>query len=420
MFALLLVFAITILISHSAQGQTFSVLHNFTGGSDGATPNAGLTLDRAGNLYGAASSGGGGGCGGCGVVYKLRQVHSGWLFTPIYTFQGHANQDGEEPIARVVFGPDGALYGTTGSGGAGGACIEGCGTAYRLTPPATACKDALCPWTETILHSFDISDGAGPGYGDVTFDVSGNLYGTTIGGGGWMSGCIESGCGAAYEISPSIGGWSTSMIYSFANGSTNLPWSGVIVDSSGNLYGTTNGGGEARSGSIYELSPNGGSWSQIVLYSFLGGNDGGYPLAGLVADGAGNYYGATPFRGANGGGTIFELSPIGGGWNYSVLYSFTGHEGPITSLTLNAAGNLYGTTQSDGSNRLGSIFQLTRTNGSWTYTSLHDFTGGTDGGYPVSNVVLDSNGNLYGTASAGGIAGGCGGYGCGVVWEIAP
>ena len=132
-----------------------------------------------------------------------------------------------------------------------------------------------------------------------------------------MSGCLENGCGVAYEISPSSGGWYTSMIYGFVNGSTNTPWSGVIVDSSGNLYGTTNGGGEAGFGSIYELSPNrnGGSWSQIVLYSFLSGNDGGCPVAGLVADGAGNYYGAASFGGANGGGTIFELSPIGGGWN---------------------------------------------------------------------------------------------------------
>ena len=389
MFALLLVFAITILISPSAQGQTFSVLHNFTGGSDGAIPDAGLTLDRAGNLYGTASGGGGGDCGGCGVVYKLRQLHSGWLFTPIYTFQGHAKQDGEQPTARVVFGPDGALYGTTASGGAGGACIDGCGTAYRLTPSPTVCKSTLCPWKETVLLSFDITDGLGPGYGDVIFDASGNLYGTTIQGGGWMSDCLEYGCGAAYQISPSNGGWHASMIYSFANGSTNTPWSGVIVDSLGNLYGTTNAGGEAGFGSIYELSPNGGSWSQMVLYSFLNGNDGANPLAGLVADGAGNYYGAAPSGGANGGGTIFELTPNGGGWNYSVLYSFTGHEGPYASLTLDAAGNLYGTTFSDGANRLGSVFQLTQTNGSWTYTSLHDFAGGSDGG--ISRTAMSSS-----------------------------
>jgi len=422
-FALLLAFALTLLTSHSAQGQTFSVLHNFTGGSDGAGPYAGLTLDGAGNLYGTASTGGfsGGDCGtGCGVVYKLRPVHSAWLFTPIYSFQGHANQDGEQPAARVVFGPDGALYGTTEYGGAGGACIDGCGTVYRLTPAATVCKTALCPWTETILHSFGLSDGVSPGSGDVAFDASGNLYGTTIQGGGYMSDCLEYGCGVAYEISPSNGGWYTNVIYEFASGSTNTPFSGFIFDSWGNLYGTTSSGGEAGFGSVYELSLVDGLWSQTVLYSFLNESDGAGPEAGLVADGSGNYYGATTFGGVNGGGTIFELSPVGDGWSYSVLYSFTGHRGTSATLTMSAAGNLYGTTESDGSNRLGNIFQLTRTNGSWTYTSLHDFTGGADGAYPASNVVLDSNGNLYGTAAGGGIASDCGGNGCGVVWEITP
>ena len=148
------------------------------------------------------------------------------------------------------------------------------------------------------------------------------------------------------------------VIYEFASGSTNTPFSGFIFDSSGNLYGTTNAGGEAEFGSIYELSPNDGSWSPTVLYSFLNGNDGAYPVAGLVADGSGNSYGATTFGGVNGGGTIFELSPVEGGWSYSVLYSFTGHRGPSATLTMSAAGNLYGTTESGGSNGRGNVFQL--------------------------------------------------------------
>ena len=151
--------------------QTFSVIHNFDSGAGGANPYAGVTIDRAGNLYGTTRNGGAGVCGTCGVVYKLAHSGAGWIQTPLYEFQGIAQGDGQQPVARVIFGPDGALYGTTSAGGSASA-----GTAFRLTPSPTTCRSTACPWNETVLHAFtNLPDGAFPGMGDVTFDAAGNL-----------------------------------------------------------------------------------------------------------------------------------------------------------------------------------------------------------------------------------------------------
>jgi uncharacterized repeat protein (TIGR03803 family) len=406
--AVALICALTLVLMQRAQAQTFSVIHNFTGGVDGATPWAGVTIDQGGNLYGTASEGG---ADGNGTVFKLSREGSGWILTPLHSFTG--GSDGSTPLARVVFRPDGKLYGTTEQGGAGP------GTVFSLAPPPTACKTALCPWTETVLHAFEGGDdGTFPGGGDVVFDRAGNLYGTTsYGGSGYQPYCQEFGCGTAYKLSRSNGGWSKTVIYEFYTGPTATPYGGVILDSSGNLYGTTEGGGTADSGTVYQFTPDNGSWSQTVLYTFLGQNDGGGPWGGLLPDGSGNFYGATAYEGVYGGGTAFKLSLVGGNWTYNVLYSFSG-TGPQATLTMDAAGNLYGTTEGDGAYGYGSVFKLTPSNGSWIYTSLHDFTGGMDGQNPVSNVTFDASGNLYGTALEGG--GSACEYGCGDVWEITP
>ena len=157
----------------SAHAQTLKVLHNFTGNGDGGTPSAGLTIDHAGNFYGTTMSG----ATGNGTAFKLVHMGSGWVVNTLYTFQG--GNDGSAPIARVLFGPDGALYGTTSLGG-----FDGYGTVFQLRPPATACKSVSCPWGETVLYRFQGgSDGLSPQYGDLTFDNTGNIYGTTNGGG---------------------------------------------------------------------------------------------------------------------------------------------------------------------------------------------------------------------------------------------
>lgn len=400
-------FVMATLTSQHAESQTYSVLHNFTGGQDGATPKAGVTFDQAGNMYGTASTGASfaGNCdilGGCGTVYELKHHNSGWLFNPLYTFQF---SDGATPQSRVVFGPGGLLYGT---GTYGGNVIphvcanEGCGVVFSLRPPATVCKSALCPWTQAALHKFDGYDGAAPCTGDLIFDQSGNLYGTAA--------FVMD--GEVFELSPSGSGWTLNILYEFpplpAPGYINGA-SSVIFDPEGNLYGATQIGGPYNGGAAYEITPSSPYWTFLDLHDNTGEEDGG-----LMRDSAGNFYGTTFSGGDNGGGTVYELSPSNGGWTFTTLYSFSGTGGSWAVLTMDAGGNLYGTTLLDGAHGQGNIFKLTPSDGGWTYTSLHDFTGGSDGGQPYSQVTLDANGNLYGTASIGGA------NNRGVVWEITP
>ena len=312
------------------------------------------------------------------------------------------------PAARVIFGTNGTLYGTTVEGGTSGE-----GTVFNLRPFPTVCKTSICPWMETVLYNFTGgADGTYPGYGDLLLDPAGNIYGTTFSGG--------NGAGVVYKLTPSGSGYTGSVLYSFSGPDGNGPSSGVISDIAGNLYGTTYGGGSNNTGTVYQLMPTGGSgYIESCLYSFRDGNDGGYLYAGLIFDPSGTHlYGATTNGGTGGGGTVFELTPGANcSWTLQTIYSFTrtagGQCGPWASLFMDTAGNLYGTTYCDGTNNLGNIFELARHNGGWIYTDLHDF-GGSDGGNPISNAVLDSSGNLYGTASTGGT------QNVGVVWEITP
>jgi len=391
--------AICLLAVPSSQAQTFNVLHNFTFAGDGGFPSAGVTLGAGGNLYGTTYDGG---SGGYGVVYKLAHASSGWTLTPLYSFQGGA--DGGYPEARVIFGSDGTLYGTTSAGG-----DNGNGTVFRLRPQPQACKTALCPWSETVLYRFQGgSDGGAPGYGDLTFDSTGNIYGTTVGGG--LQSCDGGSCGVVFKLTPSGSNYTESVLYSFTGGNDGAnPYSGVIFDSTGNLYGTAYSGGANSAGTVYELVSSGSGWTEKTLNDFPPAGGSGYPIGGLTLDSQGNLFG-TGFV----GGTVFELMPSGGDWAFTLLHTFDGFDGPFGSLTRDAAGNLYGTNATGGPYDNGVVFKLTPSGSAWTYTDLYDFTGGNDGGFPVSNVVIDGKGNLYGTAYLGGTDGG------GVVWEITP
>jgi len=404
-----------VFVSVVAQAQTFQVLHSFNGGNDGAIPMAGLLIDRAGRLYGSASAGGLvlNDCGsqGCGTAFQLKPSGSGWLFTPLYSFQG--GSDGYSPEARMVFSANGLLYGTTALGGGNTCYSSTCGTAFQLAPPATACTTAVCKWNETVIHRFESRPAPGsPGSGPLVFDRAGNLYGNAAGQGADYYGAI-------YELSPGNGGWTLSTLFNWPDGGANA---GVVFDGAGNLYGPNQGDGY---GGIYQMTPSGSGWTVHQLFSILGVFEDGYVTqGGVIVDNAGNVYGSTVEYGPNGGGTVFELSSSETGtWTFSVLYGFSGSGGPTESLNMDAAGSIYGTTSRDGAYNKGNVFKLTPSAGGWTYTDLYDFTGGSDGAYPVSNVVFDGQGNLYGTTSRGG-SGPCtsrnDGNGCGVVWEITP
>ncbi len=278
--------------------------------------------------------------------------------------------------------------------------------------------------TETLLYSFNSTDGSSPYAGGLIFDGAGNLFGTT-----WMGG--DYGYGAVFQLVPGNGGWTENVLHSFNdNGEDGYhPYAGLILDTAGNLYGTTVEGGAYGAGTVFQLTPGlGGVWTETMLHNFNNnGKDGAGPLAGLTLDADGNLYGTTENGGAHGGGTVFQLA-LGarGKWKEKILHNFNGTDGgfPFAGVIFDAEGNLYGTTYGGGASGktpFGTVFQLKREgNGGWAEKVLHAFNG-TDGGYPEASLIFDADGNLYGTANGGGASGEtCAEYGCGTVFQLAP
>ncbi|MGA7463557.1 MAG: choice-of-anchor tandem repeat GloVer-containing protein [Candidatus Korobacteraceae bacterium] len=388
--------AFLLLLASTAQAQTYTVLHNLTGGIGGDTPLAGVTLDQQGRIYGTTEFGG---SHQNGMVYRLAREGEGWVFSPIYSF-GSQQDDGNDPIARVLFGPNGLLYGTTSLGG-----IQNKGTVFSLQPPPTACKSALCPWVETVLYSFTGgADGGDPFFGDLTFDQLGNIYGTTANSG-------NSGDGVVFKLTRSGGGWTESVLWNFTGSDGGFPLSGVIFDSAGNLYGTTSSGGGNGLGTVYELSPTQSGWSETTLYSFT--SDTGPGAGGLVMDAQGDLLGMT--GGVDDSTNVaFELTPQNGSWSFSVLQTFAEQEAtPFVGPTLDSQGNLYGPLPTGGDDHVGEIFKLTHSGDQWTYSPFYQFVSCMDGCFPGA-VTFDASGNMYGTTSDGGTDG------YGTVWEITP
>jgi uncharacterized repeat protein (TIGR03803 family) len=339
-----------------------TVLYSFTGGADGGYPYAGVIEDWAGNLYGTTS---GGGSAGAGVTFKVDQRGNE---TVLHSFTNGA--DGGYPLlAGLIMDFAGNLYGDTPYGGTIGA-----GVLFKIDPAGH----------QTVMYSFPVTDGIDPLSG-VIQDSTGNLYGTTTGGG-------PANAGVVYKLDAT--GRET-LLYSFTGGTDGAnPQAGLIQDSAGYFYGTTESGGAAGAGVVFKLD---GMGHETVLYSFTGGTDGAYPLAGLIQDSAGNFYGTTVGGGSGGKGVVFKLDPMG---HEAVLHNFTGPDGagPYSGVTFDSAGNLYGTTVGGGT-RGGVVYKL---DPAGNYTVLHDFTYGPDGGFPWGGVTLDSAGNLYGTTWSGG------------------
>jgi len=315
-------------------------------------------------------------------------------------------------MSKLTLRSDGSLWGSTSAGG-GGSCTlsngyRGCGTIYKLSPPRGPGATGS-GWSINILHRFSGTNGSYP-QGELTFDSSGNIYGTAVNGGtyGW---------GLVFSLTSSGGGWNENILYQARNdGDGQYPMGGVIFDHSGNLYGIMPGGGRYGRGVVYQLARSGSSWQESTVHDFsFQGNDGGQPNGGLIADSSGNIYGTTVHL-PGAGGSAFKLTSAPGPWNDDFVSTFSGgiNLGPYDKLVMDSAGDLYGTTFADGQYGYGSVFKLTRVGEGCSYHSLHDFTGGHDGGNPESALVFDAGGNLYGTASAGGQ------YGKGVVFKVVP
>ena len=326
--------ALAVIGTPPAQAQTdntasYKPLYSFTGGADGGSPAAGVILDPAGNLYGTTAFGG---ASDQGVVFKLDTTGTE---TVLYSFTG--GTDGGKPQAGLIRDSAGNIYGTTTFGGIASG-YSGYGVVFKLDTTGT----------ETVLHSFTGgADGSGPG--GVIRDSAGNLYGTT--GGGGIANCLFGGCGVVYKLDTT---GTETVLYSFTGGSDGSGPGDVILDSAGNLYGITDGGGASNLGVVFKLDTTG---TETVLYSFTGGADGSGP-AGVILDSAGNLYGIT-----QGGGSA---------------------NCPLAEAILMP--------------NCGLVYKLDTTG---TETVLHTFTGGADGGWP-NGVIRDAAGNLYGTTDGGG------------------
>ncbi len=398
-----------------ASAQKASVLYSFhTNGKDGYEPYAGLVIDAAGNLYGATSTGG---VYNGGTIFELSPNESGgWTRKILHQFTLYG-RGGYNPEGTLILDAAGNLYGTTVYGGS-----LNQGTVFELTQTPDG------SWKEKVLYSFGgfESDGVLP-YSGVTFDAAGNLYGTTLEGGTWCS------CGTVFELSPTAGGgWKEKILHRFQiNGVDGInPVGGVILDAAGNLYGTASEGGDPQCvgnselpgcGAVFELLPNlDGTWTETVLYAFSANFwDGVSPYSSLAFDRAGNLYGTTFDGGRGGNGTVFELiREKDGSWTEKIAHAFgqramDGGE-PYAGVTIDSAGNVYGTTIFAGGYVTGMVFELTpMPDGDWLETVLHRFKG-TDGTEPFAGVTLDAGGNLYGTTGSGGPNGG------GTVFKITP
>jgi uncharacterized repeat protein (TIGR03803 family) len=395
----------------------FSTLYVFKGGSDGATPHAGLLPDQAGNLYGTTQNGGDTSCAGnegsgCGTVFELKPDGTKIV---LRSFTG--GSDGAYPFGGVIADQGGNLYGTTLEGGYSGCDREGygCGTVFKVALDGT----------ETILHSFRggaVGDGAAP-EGGLIEDKAGNLYGTTYGGSS-RSG-HPGGNGTAFKITPN--GTETVMRIGGKN-----PEAGLVMDDAGNLYGTSgfggddpfcngNGNGEGC-GVVFKISPRG---RMTVIHTFHGATDGAYPFGGLILDQTGNLYGTTWVGGTYDAGTIYKLDSSG---TETILYNFTGGSdggGLRAGLVMDRAGNLYGTAADGGlagcgdpfGSACGTVFKLSPIE---TLTVLHSFRSGRDGAHPFATLIADGAGYLYGTTIAGGDNNCPTGenYGCGTVFRL--
>jgi len=378
-------------------GPKYKVLHAFGAGKDGAGLYGGLVFDQQGNLYGGSS---GGGDYGYGTVFQLSPGGNGaWTERVLRSFRNN-DPDGDEINGSLTVDAVGRLYGATTFGG--GSYTYG--TVFQMTPQAHR-------WAFRVIHRFGRNDKADDPFGGVIMDAAGNLYG--------VGGC-------AFELSPGDGGWKETVLHQFTgqNGDGSGAYAGLIMDAAGNLYGQTEHGGTSKNcgggcGTVYQLQRTSGGWKEHILHDFdTGGDNMAFPVGALLLDKTGDLYG-TAGGGTYAHGAVYKLTRLASGhWKTAIQYSFKGGangDGPGGGVVMDKAGNLYGTTVGGGTGcGCGVVYKLAPgTKGKWKYTVLHSFSG-YDGAQPAAQLVLDRKGNLYGTT----ITGGAGGYG--VAFELTP
>jgi len=400
--ALSLLFAATT----SAEAQIFKVIHTFRGGNDGIEPNAGLLLAPDG-IYGDTYKGGGK-TSDIGTVFKIDNAGN---YSVLYRFPGCCDvyPRGADPEGTLIRDASGTLYGTTFLGG-----IDKYGAIFKLDPTGH----------ETVLHNFIKTDGSGP-RAPLVMDAAGNLYGTAEYGGD-LPDCSDIGCGTIFKLDPA---GNLTVLHAFKNSLDGvLPVGNIVLDAKGNLYGIASQGGSTDCvgggcGTMFKLAQNG---AMTVLHIFHSDDSiGCFPFGGLIGDQAGNLYGTTGACAVGDHGSVFKVDPKG---NITVLYNFQGGtdgSGSAAPLLLDAAGNLYGTTEFGGDpscklgdrNGCGTVFELDT---SRHETVLYRFHGKQDGGFPFAGLVMDAAGNLYGTAPEAGDYSCEEFVGCGVVFEVTP
>jgi uncharacterized repeat protein (TIGR03803 family) len=378
--------ALALIVAQPASAQSESVLYNFAVGSGvGGGPAGSLIMDSAGNLYGVAGSNTG------GAAYELIPASGGgWTLKILHEFNTYG------AVAGLTMDAAGNLYGVTLFGGS-----SGYGTVFELKAISNG------TWKEEVLHNFANNgmDGHYPG-ATLILDGAGNLYGTTQEGG-------LKNVGVVFELTPHTGGggWNEKILYSLPYKQkywnfSNYP---LTLDSAGNLYGVTNVGGAYGGGFVFKLTPTStGRWTLTTLYSFNVAPAPSTPFSGVVFDSAGNLYGVTALGGTEGYGTVYELSPSSGGdWTERDVVDFPSSCSPAckpeSGIIIDSAGNIFGTAPADGAS--GTAYEVSPNgDGTWTLTDLHDFGSGTDGADPGGGVLLDVSGNLYGTTIEGGTA----------------